>query len=218
MRPQHITAENVPIDIASDWEHTPGFNEAAAYHCGKRISHPAAWDRRPRFNEAAAYHCGKRGRQRPSALGGLASMRPQHITAENVKPFIYQKRTEYASMRPQHITAENSGSGAIGQPRVTRFNEAAAYHCGKPRARRRARRQRPRFNEAAAYHCGKRAAASPSATGGSGFNEAAAYHCGKRAGRYPPAGAPARFNEAAAYHCGKRVMAATPGAVVTRLQ
>ena len=34
-------------------------------------------------------------------------------------------------MRPQHITAENSRTvGTIDSP-VARFNEAAAYHCGK---------------------------------------------------------------------------------------
>ena len=60
MRPQHITAENPdgPVD------HRGGitcFNEAAAYHCGKRRVGGALWVRRYRcFNEAAAYHCGKR--------------------------------------------------------------------------------------------------------------------------------------------------------------
>ena len=35
-------------------------------------------------------------------------------------------------MRPQHITAENDeGAGGRGSD-GGRFNEAAAYHCGKP--------------------------------------------------------------------------------------
>ena len=86
MRPQHITAENhraANARIVSP----PGFNEAAAYHCGKphalEIGQPR---RRPRFNEAAAYHCGKPSS--PAVDGGRAegaSMRPQHITAENHK-------------------------------------------------------------------------------------------------------------------------------------
>ena len=85
------------------------FNEAAAYHCGKRVlavpAHPARQtaSMRPqhitaenrlqipaagipfgRFNEAAAYHCGKRGVSAPPARRTPpASMRPQHITAEN---------------------------------------------------------------------------------------------------------------------------------------
>ena len=107
MRPQHITAENVPIDIASDWEHTPGFNEAAAYHCGKPAAADPRRDRRRGFNEAAAYHCGKRGRRRGRACGPTASMRPQHITAENGGLGVLRARARIASMRPQHITAEN---------------------------------------------------------------------------------------------------------------
>ena len=86
-----------------------------------------------------------------------------------------------ASMRPQHITAENHYFEHIRISKHRRFNEAAAYHCGKRgiwwdlvgtggiasmrpqhitaenRARAPARRRRAcRFNEAAAYHCGKR--------------------------------------------------------------
>ena len=38
---------------------TKCFNEAAAYHCGKRPVQPRLRPRRGRFNEAAAYHCGK---------------------------------------------------------------------------------------------------------------------------------------------------------------
>ena len=85
------------------------FNEAAAYHCGKRpsICRPSA--RPAGFNEAAAYHCGKRPRTAAAGRArGDASMRPQHITAENA-------RTSLSTCWTQ--------SG---------FNEAAAYHCGKP--------------------------------------------------------------------------------------
>ena len=35
-------------------------------------------------------------------------------------------------MRPQHITAENLVTGAADMGRWVSFNEAAAYHCGKP--------------------------------------------------------------------------------------
>ena len=35
------------------------------------------------FNEAAAYHCGKHMEHLPLYLRVVASMRPQHITAEN---------------------------------------------------------------------------------------------------------------------------------------
>ena len=37
-----------------------------------------------------------------------ASMRPQHITAENRQRDDTRPRPEMASMRPQHITAENN--------------------------------------------------------------------------------------------------------------
>ena len=61
----------------------------------------------------------------------LASMRPQHITAENSAADTAAVERPDASMRPQHITAENRldrGDDRCGQPS---FNEAAAYHCGK---------------------------------------------------------------------------------------
>ena len=35
-------------------------------------------------------------------------------------------------MRPQHITAENLPGLLPGKNRFKGFNEAAAYHCGKP--------------------------------------------------------------------------------------
>ena len=60
MRPQHITAENT-LTENEDRLHAAGFNEAAAYHCGKRMRSTGTWmPSRPGFNEAAAYHCGKR--------------------------------------------------------------------------------------------------------------------------------------------------------------
>ena len=37
-------------------------------------------------------------------------------------------------MRPQHITAENADARRIVRLARERFNEAAAYHCGKLRA------------------------------------------------------------------------------------
>ena len=60
-------------------------------------------------------------------------------------------------MRPQHITAENSPAAPdVGPAEVNRFNEAAAYHCGKRRMRAAFDAHvRSGFNEAAAYHCGK---------------------------------------------------------------
>ena len=42
-------------------------------------------------------------------------------------------------MRPQHITAENRPRRASITRPAPRFNEAAAYHCGKLRRRRAAR-------------------------------------------------------------------------------
>ena len=131
-------------------------------------------------------------------------MRPQHITAENGRPGAPIPRVVMrASMRPQHITAENLFEALRRSGAPARFNEAAAYHCGKPRAHTQSQARRRRFNEAAAYHCGKQAAQVAEAGAARSFNEAAAYHCGKHvaAGRITPAGV--RFNEAAAYHCGK---------------
>ena len=185
----------------------PGFNEAAAYRCGKLPRRRRGRGRRcSRFNEAAAYRCGK--------LGVVEVRRPERR----------------ASMRPQHIAAEN-GPGAAPSfgPRLRRFNEAAAYRCGKRRAATSSRRAGARFNEAAAYRCGKpeglrfreviaqlasmrpqHIAAENSRTADAGsrssprFNEAAAYRCGKRGRRGGGRRRPARFNEAAAYRCGKQ--------------
>ena len=44
----------------------------------------------------------------PTGPLNLASMRPQHITAENERTRGQMATSAIASMRPQHITAENS--------------------------------------------------------------------------------------------------------------
>ena len=107
MRPQHITAENLK-DGLMRWLSLPAcFNEAAAYHCGKRPEPRSFPVFTGSFNEAAAYHCGK-----PGFLGGFSMPR-------------------VASMRPQHITAENGLDRVLTGAVVAGFNEAAAYHCGK---------------------------------------------------------------------------------------
>ena len=68
------------------------------------------------FNEAAAYHCGKRAVRSADLLRQRrASMRPQHITAENVSAAAPTSRSSaLASMRPQHITAENPAPQGLG--------------------------------------------------------------------------------------------------------
>ena len=109
MRPQHITAENPSPGASNESAPAGCFNEAAAYNCGKRES-----NRGPRcrcgcgFNEAAAYNCGK-----PQ----IAAHRRQHLRG--------------ASMRPQHITAENRYVRLLSGTGYPCFNEAAAYNCGK---------------------------------------------------------------------------------------
>ena len=155
-------------------------------------------------------------------------MRPQHITAENHERAAEWGAADAASMRPQHITAENRTEQRVLPRSPVRFNEAAAYHCGKPRGWIRRPGTGSSFNEAAAYHCGKPRGTRWSPATTSCFNEAAAYHCGKprtggvgvageraasmrpqhitaenrSVGRWPLSGG-GRFNEAAAYHCGK---------------
>ena len=62
------------------------------------------------FNEAAAYHCGKLQEKVSSDDDDSASMRPQHITAENIDEPPRDLQLGAASMRPQHITAENTKS------------------------------------------------------------------------------------------------------------
>ena len=58
-------------------------------------------------------------------------MRPQHIAAENVTELAEYVWDEAASMRPQHIAAENDGAALPLPLTRNRFNEAAAYSCGK---------------------------------------------------------------------------------------
>ena len=155
MRPQHITAENRVVGRRGD-PPRPGFNEAAAYHCGKLLAEQVYEHSRPGFNEAAAYHCGKRCERARLLAVGEASMRPQHITAENEDECRQDPDGNGASMRPQHITAENGGTRPEHPSTPPGFNEAAAYHCGKRGAWYGALRAAAGFNEAAAYHCGKR--------------------------------------------------------------
>ena len=114
MRPQHITAENQARTLRSVTGRSR-FNEAAAYHCGKR-THLTGGQRPDRgFNEAAAYHCGKLVIDTDDDGAWVASMRPQHITAENPGRSVRRGvRTRVASMRPQHITAENTPAAAAG--------------------------------------------------------------------------------------------------------
>ena len=158
-----------------------------------------------------------------------------------------------ASMRPQHITAETPHPWRRPARRRRGFNEAAAYNCGNRKAYAVRATYRRCFNEAAAYNCGNRAHADhrparrgasmrpqhitaetlrlapPPPPGAGGFNEAAAYNCGnplrsplayrrdRRASMRPQhitaetarrvRDAPiptAGFNEAAAYNCGNR--------------
>ena len=108
-------------------------------------------------------------------------MRPQHITAENpVSSSPLRREHSRASMRPQHITAENRGERGIDYIHKTRFNEAAAYHCGKPSGGRlaacstAAASMRPQ-HITAENHLAQISYRRPSFS----FNEAAAYHCGK---------------------------------------
>ena len=156
MRPQHITAENLSIFLRLAGA-DPSFNEAAAYHCGKPLPSSRSLRTPSGFNEAAAYHCGK-----PDARSGRLH------------------RYSVASMRPQHITAENLEQQSLSRACGSGFNEAAAYHCGKPAILCGRWFMCRCFNEAAAYHCGKPAGSvKPPPDSASGFNEAAAYHCGK---------------------------------------
>ena len=180
MRPQHITAENPPHP--TDMGMIPrGFNEAAAYHCGKlscRGAYPASSGKC--FNEAAAYHCGKRGaRDAPHGGRRAASMRPQHITAENRAGLVLWAGRLEASMRPQHITAENVPCPHAAWP--SRFASMRPQHITAENwlHLRPGQRLPGCFNEAAAYHCGKLPYHVMRSRGGAGFNEAAAYHCGK---------------------------------------
>ena len=110
MRPQHITAENLTIGYGRNLD-SKGFNEAAAYHCGKRRNGPGDPLRTASFNEAAAYHCGKPGYSRSRALRLVRfNEAAAYHCGKRVGP-VSPMRRQQASMRPQHITAENwSGS------------------------------------------------------------------------------------------------------------
>ena len=48
-------------------------------------------------------------------------------------------------MRPQHITAENLIRAGVPPHEIVGFNEAAAYHCGKPTCGRGAAAATPRL-------------------------------------------------------------------------
>ena len=132
MRPQHITAENRAPRRAAG---------AAARRASMRPQHITAENVRAGhahqhgdgcFNEAAAYHCGKPATDGLAAPDQRASMRPQHITAENMPVIPQTAAAVGASMRPQHITAENMNYERLIIHNCGCFNEAAAYHCGKP--------------------------------------------------------------------------------------
>ena len=144
MRPQHIAAEN-RSPSAPPATADPGFNEAAAYRCGKppRTRYiPARCS--ARFNEAAAYRCGKpRWRARRSAWSGCFNEAAAYRCGKPeavARPEIAQID---ASMRPQHIAAENLPGRARRASGTGRFNEAAAYRCGKHRRATGRRRLQP---------------------------------------------------------------------------
>ena len=154
MRPRHYTAEN-RFGRAPRDSRRSRFNEAAALHRGKLGSSRETPPRRCCFNEAAALHRGKRFVRLRSGIGGLASMRPRHYTAEN------------AQARSRRGTS------------CSRFNEAAALHRGKLACRLACFRSFNCFNEAAALHRGKRRNWVINEGAMKGFNEAAALHRGK---------------------------------------
>ena len=157
MRPQHITAENA-LPARQPWRSRRSFNEAAAYHCGKQgwsslrsASRERASMRPQHITAENAAGGGADGQgERP------ASMRPQHITAENTGCAAAWPSSTRASMRPQHITAENRARVvALFQRQAASMRPQHITAENKPRLWRSDRAQ-PRFNEAAAYHCGKR--------------------------------------------------------------
>ena len=63
-------------------------------------------------------------------LANIASMRPQHLAADNPDRPGMLRTVDPASMRPQHLAADNvirvTGYANIRD----RFNEAAAFSCG----------------------------------------------------------------------------------------
>ena len=206
MRPQHITAENAQSERLQLRDRLASMRPQHITAENSRRSAGAISARRC-FNEAAAYHCGKRAPFLMADRPEPASMRPQHITAENAgRGRRAGARSGQASMRPQHITAENSSWRSRWRRPAGGFNEAAAYHCGKRPSRSsgapepRAASMRPQH--ITAENPGRTAAHRPNPPR---FNEAAAYHCGKRGLRILHADNAVGFNEAAAYHCGKQV-------------
>ena len=85
------------------------------------------------FNEAAAYHCGKRQTDLTRPGEQATSMRPQHITAENSQP---QLRLGDTIHHFNEAAAYHCGKRRRRTPHAEgrrHFNEAAAYHCGKRR-------------------------------------------------------------------------------------
>ena len=82
-------------------------------------------------------------------------------------------------MRPQHITAENAPAPQRRRTCTTGFNEAAAYHCGKP-AGRAAEEESPLASMRPQHITAENVILrNASSTFAKRFNEAAAYHCGK---------------------------------------
>ena len=82
MRPQHITAEN-PTGVAGPVKTVQASMRPQHITAENGRDAPTGVAGVPGFNEAAAYHCGKRHQAPRRAAGPAASMRPQHITAEN---------------------------------------------------------------------------------------------------------------------------------------
>ena len=85
MRPQHITAENARLQPglagARAASMRPQHITAENRHARRTRPRPSS-----SFNEAAAYHCGKRQKSsQTDSCPKVASMRPQHITAENFR-------------------------------------------------------------------------------------------------------------------------------------
>ena len=109
MRPQHITAENLRLGAARERDRAASMRpQHITAENGSAFERPVAAG--PSFNEAAAYHCGKRKAPGRNRAMRAASMRPQHITAENLPARLRSDADCAASMRPQHITAENERS------------------------------------------------------------------------------------------------------------
>ena len=169
--------------------------------CGTHGVSPAGPKRSAGRAEA---HCGELGavRARPHQAR-RASMRPQHITAEN---FVPSADWNVRSSCFNEAAAYNCGERLRQQLQGVNsdgFNEAAAYNCGEPPGPGCSSSPGPaRFNEAAEYNCGEPRAGLTAVAAARSFNEAAAYNCGERGGRRRRRWRGRRFNEAAAYNCG----------------